>query len=124
MQKFGAARAALATVTDTYLPDIEEARQEVRRGRGTYVEVGYGLRKANKNADYNRFDLALSTPFGGSSRITFLYQPTLYETKQQNFNSNYFETDLNSQISERLTTHLQLGFSAENSRSSRFLSTG
>ena len=109
LQKFGAARAALATVTDTYLPDIEEARQEVRRGLGTYVEVGYGLRKANKNADYNRFDLALSTPFGGSSRITFLYQPTLYETKQQNFNSNYFETDLNSQISERLTTHFQVG---------------
>ena len=109
LQKFSAARAVLAAVTDSYLPDVEEARQEVRRGLGTYVEVGYGLRKANKNADYNRFDLALSTPFGGSSRITFLYQPTLYETKQQNFNSNYFETDLNSQITERLTTHFQVG---------------
>src|SRR5947209_12517021 len=38
-----------------------------------------------------------------------LYKHTLYESKQQNFNSNYFETDLNSQISERLTTHFQVG---------------
>ena len=109
LQRFTAARDALAAVSDSYLPDFEFARQEVHRGLGTYMEFGYALRKANKNADYNRFDVALSTPFAGSSRVTFLYEPTLYETQQQNFNSSYFQASVDTQVSDRLTTHVHGG---------------
>ncbi|PYP88512.1 MAG: hypothetical protein DMG65_15030 [Candidatus Angelobacter sp. Gp1-AA117] len=109
LQRFTAARDALAAVSDSYLPDFEFARQEVHRGLGTYMEFGYGLRKAHQNADYNRFDVALSTPVAGSSRLTFLYEPTLYETQAQNFNSNYFQASLDTQVSDRVTTHIYGG---------------
>ena len=109
LQKFSAARDALSVVNGTPSTDFLEARQDIRRGLGTYMEVGYGLRKANGNADFNRFDVALSSPLGGSSRLTFLYQPTLYQTPQQNFNTSYFEASLNSQVTDRLTTHFQAG---------------
>ena len=73
------------------------------------MDMGYDLRKAHHNVDFNRFDVAISSPLGEASRITFQYQPTLYETQQQNFNTSYFETSLNSQISDRLSTHFQIG---------------
>jgi tetratricopeptide (TPR) repeat protein len=107
--KFREARDLLNAVTGAPAPDFLEARQEVRRGLGTYMEFGYGLRKAHHNGDFNRFDAAISTPLGTSSRITFLYEPTLYETPQQNFNSSYFEAGITTQVSERVTTSFRGG---------------
>src|SRR5947209_19351333 len=73
------------------------------------MELRYGVRKGHHKADYNRFDVALSTPVAGSSRLTFLYEPTLYETQAQNFNSNYFQASLDTQVSDRVTTHIYGG---------------
>jgi tetratricopeptide (TPR) repeat protein len=109
LQKFTAARDALSAVTGSPAPEFGEARQEIRRGLGTYMDLGYDLRKAHRNVDFNRFDVAISSPLGDASRITFQYQPTLYDIQQQNFNTSYFETSLNSQITDRLTTHFQVG---------------
>jgi tetratricopeptide (TPR) repeat protein len=109
LQKFSAARDALSVVTDNPAPDFNEARQDVHRGLGTYMDFGFELRKAHHNVDYDRFDVAVSSPLGDASRITFAYQPTLFAAQQQNFNTSHFETTLNSQITDRLTTHFEIG---------------
>ncbi|HYL92790.1 MAG TPA: cellulose synthase subunit BcsC-related outer membrane protein, partial [Alphaproteobacteria bacterium] len=44
-----------------------------------------------------------------ANRVTFVYQPTLYTTNGPSFNTNYFGTSLDSEISDRLSSHIRAG---------------
>jgi hypothetical protein len=59
--------------------------------------------------DFHRFDLALSTPITPANRITFIYQPTLWDARERGFNSSYFGANLDSEISDNFATHVQFG---------------
>src|SRR5437016_3150729 len=109
LKKFTEARDAIAGLSEPAIPGINDARQEIRRGLGTYIEVGYVHRLENA-LGFDRFNVALSTRLGAANRITFTYQPTLYDPQQQQaFNTSYFGTSLDSAISDRLTTHVSAG---------------
>jgi tetratricopeptide (TPR) repeat protein len=110
LKKFTEARDAIAGINGgPTIPGLNDARQEIRRGLGTYIEVGYAHRLENA-LGFDRFDVALSTRLGAANRITFTYQPTLYDPEQQQaFNTSYFGTSLDSTISDRLTTHVSAG---------------
>src|SRR5579864_2681310 len=108
LHKFADARDALADVNGA-TPELDEARQQIHRGLGTYIELGYAHRLEHNNLDFDRFSALLSTPLNAANRLSFTYQPTLYEGPQQGFNSNYFETALDSELSDRATSHVQLG---------------
>ncbi|HEV3041822.1 MAG TPA: tetratricopeptide repeat protein [Candidatus Angelobacter sp.] len=109
LKKFSEARDAIAGLSDPAIAGINDARQEIRRGLGSYVEFGYAHRLEN-SLPFDRFNVAVSTPLGAANRITFTYQPTLYDPQQQQaFNTSYFGTSLDSEISDRLTTHVAAG---------------
>ncbi|HEV2114249.1 MAG TPA: tetratricopeptide repeat protein, partial [Terriglobales bacterium] len=109
LRKFADARDALAGVTGATTPELNEARQQIHRGLGTYVEFGYVHRLEHNNLDFDRLSAALSTPLNAANRLTFTYSPTLSDGPRQSFNSNYFEAALDSDINERTTSHVQLG---------------
>ena len=113
LQRFSQARQAIADVSGNPNPDFDDVRNDIRRGLGTYLEFGYAFRQqpshASTNLEFHRFDVSLSTPVGQSSRATFVYQPTLYTNFVQDFNSNYFAAGLDSSISDRVSTHAQVG---------------
>jgi len=50
----------------------------------------------------------VSTRLGASNRIGLLYQPTFFRTQQQDFHSNYFALMLDSEPSEKLSTHAEI----------------
>jgi tetratricopeptide (TPR) repeat protein len=109
LKKFTEARDAIAGINAPNIPGLNDARQEIRRGLGTYIEVGYAHRLENA-LGFDRFDVALSSRLGAANRITFTYQPTLYDPQQQQaFNTSYFGASLDSTISDRLTTHVSAG---------------
>jgi tetratricopeptide (TPR) repeat protein len=114
LQRFLQARQVLANVEGNPSPDFADVRHQIQRGLGTYVEFGYAFRQspisaANNNIEFHRFSAAISTPVGAGSRLTLIGQPTLYNNFQRGFNSNYFGAALDSSISDRVNTHLQLG---------------
>ncbi|HEV1994436.1 MAG TPA: tetratricopeptide repeat protein [Candidatus Acidoferrum sp.] len=110
LQRFAQARQAIADVSGNPTPDFADVRQQIQRGLGTYVEFGYAFRQepAN-NLEFHRFSAAVSTTLGPSNRVTFLYQPTLFDNHLQGTNSNYFGASLDSTLSDRVTTHEQAG---------------
>jgi tetratricopeptide (TPR) repeat protein len=108
LHRFAEAREALAGVNDQTIPGLNETRQEVHRGLGTYLELGYATRRES-DLEYNRPYVTLSTAATGVSRLSFTYLPTLYSAPGQAFNANYFQTTLDSGISDRVTTHVQGG---------------
>ena len=114
LQRYSQARQALADVNGNPNPDFVDVRHAIQRGLGTYVEFGYTFREgpvtaANQNLEYHRFDVALSTPLGPANRLTLIGEPTLYNNFARGFNSNYFGAALDSSLSDRVSTHVQVG---------------
>ncbi|HEV2616051.1 MAG TPA: tetratricopeptide repeat protein [Candidatus Acidoferrales bacterium] len=89
-------------------PEFRELQRNVNHALGTYIELGYGLRRDGKVLDYDSVDALVSTPLGGSNRLSALYQPFLFRTQARNFNSNYYALMLDSQPDEQITTHAQI----------------
>lgn len=102
------ARADLAEVKGIDTPEFRELQRNVNHALGTYIELGYGLRRDGKVLDYDSVDVLVSTPLGGSNRLSALYQPVLFRTQARNFNSNYYALMLDSQPDEHITTHAQI----------------
>lgn len=108
LRMFGEARSALSGVDGTPTPDFKEARQEVHRGLGTFIESGLSVRREN-DLGYYRPDVAISTRLGLENRITFSYQPTMYDASGTGFNTNHFRVRLESQASDKFTSSVQVG---------------
>jgi tetratricopeptide (TPR) repeat protein len=89
-------------------PETEDLQQGISQALGTYVELGYGMRRNRQRLDYDQLETLVSTRLGSSNRISLLYQPTFFRTQQQDFHSNYFGVMLDSEPSENLTTHAEL----------------
>ena len=114
LQRFSDARQVIADVNGNPTPDFADVRHEIQRGMGTYVEFGYAFRESpldatSNNLEYHRFNIAISTPIGAANRLTLIGQPTLYNTFTRGFNSNYFGAALDSSVSDRVSTHAQIG---------------
>ena len=109
LQKFTEAQEALAPVQGNPKPDFDDVRHEIHRGLGTYIDIGYDYRNNHGQLDYHRFQTAISTRVGLDNRLTFAYQPTLYESNNQGFNGNYFQVGLDSTISDRLSSSVRAG---------------
>ena len=114
LQKFSQARQALSDVSGNPTPDFSDVRNEIQRGLGTYAEMGYAFRQTPTSAtsdaiEFHRFNVAISTPIGAANRLTVIGQPSLYNNFQQGFNSNYFGVALDSSVSDRVSTHVQVG---------------
>jgi tetratricopeptide (TPR) repeat protein len=109
LHHFAAAQSDLNQAGGGTDQDIQQVRREVNRGLGTYLDVEYDLRRNHRNLDYDRFLLALSTPLNSANRATFFYSPSLFGTTAQNFNGSYFGAALDSELSDRARTHVQIG---------------
>ena len=109
LKKYAEARSAIGSITGTPSPEYDQARQEILRGMGTYIETGFSMRAEQGELDFYRFDTVLSTQVGPANRITFVYQPTLWDARERRFNTSYFGTNLDSEISDNLVTHFQIG---------------
>ncbi|HEV7220283.1 MAG TPA: tetratricopeptide repeat protein, partial [Terriglobales bacterium] len=106
--EYARARADLAEVKGIDTPEFRDLQRNINHALGTYMELGYGLRRDGKILDYDSVDALVSTPLGGSNRLSALYQPFLFRTQARNFNSNYYALMLDSQPDERITTHAQI----------------
>jgi len=109
LKKYADARSAIGSITGTPSPEYDQARQEIRRGMGTYIETGSSMRAEQGEQDFYRFYTLLSTQAGPANRVTFIYQPTLWDARERRFNSSYFGANLDSEISDSLSTHFQFG---------------
>jgi tetratricopeptide (TPR) repeat protein len=89
-------------------PETKDLQQGISQALGTYVELGYGMRRNRQRLDYDQLESLVSTRLGASNRIGLLYQPTFFRTQQQDFHSNYFGVMLDSEPSENLATHAEL----------------
>jgi tetratricopeptide (TPR) repeat protein len=89
-------------------PETQDLQQGISQALGTYVELGYGMRRNRRRLDYDQMEALVSTRLGASNRIGLLYQPTFFRTQQQDFHSNYFALMLDSEPSEKLTTHAEI----------------
>lgn len=106
--EYARARADLSEVKDIDTPEFRDLQRNINHALGTYMELGYGLRRDGKILDYDSVDALVSTPLGGSNRLSALYQPFLFRTQARNFNSNYYALMLDSQPDENVTTHAQI----------------
>jgi len=88
-------------------PETRDLQTGVSQALATFAEVGYGLRRNRRNFDYDQLGALVSTRVGPSNRLGILYQPTLLRSQQPDFDSNYFGLLLDSQPSERVTTHIE-----------------
>ena len=102
------ARSDLALIGGIDTPELRELRRNVNHALGSYLEFGYELRRDGKNLDYDAVDAVISTPLGGSNRLSAMYQPFLFQTHQRNFSSNYYALTLDSQPDESISTHAQI----------------
>jgi tetratricopeptide (TPR) repeat protein len=109
LKRFADARSAIGSIAGAPSPEYDQARQEIRRGLGTYIETGFSMRAEQGELDFYRFDTVISTQIGPANRITFVYQPTLWDARQRRFNSSYFGSNLDTEISDSLSTHFQIG---------------
>ncbi|HYL10608.1 MAG TPA: tetratricopeptide repeat protein, partial [Candidatus Acidoferrales bacterium] len=88
-------------------PETQDLQRGISQALGTFLETGYGLRRNRRHLDYDQFEALVSTRVGASNRLGILYQPTLFRSQQPDFNSNYYGIMLDSQPSERVTTHAE-----------------
>jgi len=88
-------------------PETRDLQTGISQALGTFAEVGYGLRRNRRNFDYDQLGALASTRVGPSNRLGILYLPTLFRSQQPDFNSNYSGLMLDSQPSERVTTHIE-----------------
>ncbi len=108
LREFAAAREALADVKGNPGPGFLETQQEIHRGLGTWLELGYADRREN-NLPFDRFSASLSTSVAPGQRLTFSYLPALFNVPSQGFNTNYFEASLDSTKGDAFTGHFQIG---------------
>jgi tetratricopeptide (TPR) repeat protein len=108
LHRFVEARDAISGVGTQTAPGLDETRQEIHRGLGTYLELGYVTRR-EQDLEFDRPTVTLSTAATGVSRLSFTYMPSFYSAPGQGFNANYFQTTLDSGLSDRVTTHVQGG---------------
>src|SRR5438270_5275941 len=106
---FAYARSILHDIASGNATEGTDLRQAVSRALGTWIEVGYFGRRNRRNLDYDRAMLLVSTPLNSSNRFTFGYKPSFWSTKGGDFDSQYFSGSLDSQVSEHVTTHAQVG---------------
>lgn len=107
--EYAQAREDLSEVKDIGTPDFEELERNVDHALGTYIELGYGLRRDGKRLDSDSATALVSTSLGASNRLSLLYTPTLFRTNLRNFNSSDYSMMLDSHLSERVTTHAEAG---------------
>jgi tetratricopeptide (TPR) repeat protein len=108
MGHFAEARNDLAQVQSIDTADYTELKREVDHALGTYVELGYSLRRDGELLDFDSADAIVSTPLGSENRLSALYQPFRYRTTGGDFSSNYYALMLDSQPSDAVTTHMQV----------------
>jgi tetratricopeptide (TPR) repeat protein len=106
--EFTDAHEALADVKGNPGPGFLETRQEIHRGLGTWLELGYTDRREN-NLPFDRFAVSLSRPVARGQRLTFSYLPALFNVPAQGFNTNYFEASLDSTRGDKFAGHFQVG---------------
>lgn len=108
LRHYAEARAALVGVREGG-PYFEELQRDVNRSLGAYSELGYVLRNARSGLDWQRWEAVVSTPLGVSQRLTLRYQPTIYSARERDFRANAFTLALDSNLTERITTHVEFG---------------
>jgi tetratricopeptide (TPR) repeat protein len=107
LRHYEEARQEMAQV-GTPGPETEDLQRGISQALGTYVELGYGLRRNRGRLDYDQMESLVSARLGSSNRIGLLYQPTFFRTQQQDFHSNYFAVMLDSEPSEKINTHVEI----------------
>ncbi|MGC1107390.1 MAG: tetratricopeptide repeat protein, partial [Candidatus Acidiferrales bacterium] len=108
MGHYAEAKNDLAQVQGMDTPDYINLKREVHHALGTYLDLGYALRRDGDRLDYDSADALISTPLGSQNRLSALYQPFRFQTDQGNFSSNYYALMLDSQPSDAITTHAQI----------------
>jgi cellulose synthase (UDP-forming) len=88
-------------------PETQDLQRGISQALGTFTEIGYGLRRNRRHLDYDQLEALVSTRVGASNRLGILYEPTLFRSQQPDFNSNYYGIMLDSQPSEKVTTHAE-----------------
>lgn len=107
MRQYGAARSTASGLpTDK---EYRQVREDVSRATGSWTEVGVAVRRNRHNLDFERLNVAVSTPLGYDNRLTFRYSPTLFSTTAGDFNSNNYGFDVESRLSDKLRTNLNAG---------------
>jgi tetratricopeptide (TPR) repeat protein len=107
LHRYEEARQEMAQV-GTPGPETQDLQRGISQALGTYVELGYGLRRNRRRLDYDQMEALVSTRLGASNRLGLLYQPTFFRTQQQDFHSNYFALMLDTEPSEKLNTHAEI----------------
>lgn len=107
MKQYGAARTTASTLPAE--SEYSQVREAVSRSLGTWTEVGVAIRRNRQNLDFERLNIAVSTPLGYDNRLTFRYTPTLYSTQADDFNSNQYGVDIDSKLSDTLRMNLSAG---------------
>jgi tetratricopeptide (TPR) repeat protein len=107
LRLYGDARGDIALAVGYSGPFFEDLRREVNRSLGTYMELGYMHRAPIAGLHWNRMDATFSTPLGRSHRVSFRFQPTFYEARESDFQSNEFAVMLDSDWSENLSTRAE-----------------
>ena len=108
LRDYAAAKNALATVHGNPGPGFNDTRQEIHRGSGTWIDLGFSDREEH-DLSFHRFATSISTPLTRGNRLTFSYQRTLFDSGLEGFNTNYFSASLDSQPSDKLSSHVQFG---------------
>lgn len=107
MQQFAAAHSTASGLpNDTEYKQVHEA---VSRATDTWTDVGVAFRRNRRNLDFDRLNVAVSSPLGFDNRLTFRYSPTLFSTTGGDFNSNHYGADLDSRINDKLRMNLTAG---------------
>lgn len=108
MGHFAEAKRDLDQVTTVDTPDYLNLKHEVDHALGTYVELGYAMRRDGQILNYDSVDALVSTLLGSRNRLSAMYQPFRYRTNAGDFNSNYYALMLDSQPSDAIATHAQV----------------
>lgn len=108
MGHFAEAKRDLDQVTTVDTPDYVNLKHEVAHALGTYVQLGYAMRRDGQILNYDSVDALVSTPLGSRNRLSAVYQPFRFRTTTGDFNSNYYALMLDSQPSDTIATHAQV----------------
>ena len=107
MRQYGAARSTASGLpTDR---EYRQVREDVSRATGSWTEIGVAIRRNRNNLDFERLNVAVSTPVGYDNRLTVRYSPTLFSTTMGDFNSNNYGLDLESRLGDKLRMNLNAG---------------
>lgn len=108
MGHYAEAKRDLAQVTTVDTPDYLNLKHDVDHALGTYVQLGYAMRRDGEMLDYDSVDALVSTPLGSENRLSALYQLFRYRTNTGDFSSNYYALLLDSEPSDSIATHAEV----------------